>query len=1273
MAVQVVNEGTAAVSDTAVAPPSTSSTSSALKQESSPSDEKLMPLLLRIILTDPDEETTTATINNTATNNNNNLRDLSLTKAVSTLSTAQLLSQLALLDDFRRSPENNLYQRVRALFFLYAVHRFHLPERRRVFEKRRLNGKSGDGESSKSETHEGVEKTNNQNENGKTKDATFICRKGYSALVDRRFDDAIDHFLEWVSSSSSTMTLSTDEEDDCITDNEKGGRFYPVPRTTSLISNLTFSRHGPSPITTTTTAATAAVDDASLSRGHSSSIASSSTSSSHVSDEVTTPPPPMAKQHSTKEHSKTTTNASTPQHQQQQTLLLPSEATSSALAKSYRSLAFQTLADQVKRSVRSHDGNEWMFNVADVGDTPLSWSEELLLEGSGEEEDEPMLVERTPVRMDLSHSCWSDIFFLGMDYPEAARVVNCSVDLAVHQRETGVQQREPTPPIECRLQLTTTNPGTIQLRSIDLNASVVMTHVSQVFDFGADYLGLLKAGLVASGIVPPGLEEACVKNGQDMPLSELLVNMLPPSQQHLKVGLELTTFVKNIPKGSRLAVSTNLLGSIISVGMRATKQTACMDGPLCEEERRLVAARAILGEWIGGSGGGWQDSGGVWPGLKLIHGVKSRLGDPEYGVSRGRLLPKHKLLNEEDAPPSLLKALENSLVLVHGGQSMNVGPVLEMVTEKYLLRDEEEWHARHRSIEILDEMMEAFRRSDVKEIGRCTTENFLGPVRSVIPWATNKYTETLIERVASRFGDRFWGFCMHGGASGGGMGFIFDPSAKEEAVQVLGDIMLQTKKEMEHCVPFAMDPCVFDYKVNDHGTVAQLCQRNDLPELLQHRSKSTESQLGSSTQLNLDALLVEQGFDMSAQEQIRSDLKDGRIGLAKNRLSQDCEVKDVIADDVIVVDEDSITDSMLAIGQEALRSGTVGVVTLAAGVGSRWTNGAGVVKALNPYCCIGGKHSSFLDVHLAKNRRVSAEVGMRIPHVFTTSWMTDLPITEHFDSMDKDESIYISTGKSIGLRMIPMVKDLQCLWEEQPRLDEQAQKVRDSVHTALASWAQAAGEASDYRDNVPQQCLSPVGHWYEIPNMLLNGTLAKMLEDRPQLKTLMLHNIDTIGATVDAGIIGKFLETKSTLAYEVVPRCVDDMGGGLCKIDDKVRLVEGLALATEEDELKFSYYNSLTTWIDIDSLLDKFGLTRNDILERSDRIPSAINNFSRRLPTYITIKDVKKRLGKGHEDIHPVCQYEKLWGDMSSMDDCSFFVVPRIRGQQLKDISQLDG
>ncbi len=43
----------------------------------------------------------------------------------------------------------------------------------------------------------------------------------------------------------------------------------------------------------------------------------------------------------------------------------------------------------------------------------------------------PILREATPVRMDLSHSGWSDIFFLGMDFPEGARVLNVSIDLAV--------------------------------------------------------------------------------------------------------------------------------------------------------------------------------------------------------------------------------------------------------------------------------------------------------------------------------------------------------------------------------------------------------------------------------------------------------------------------------------------------------------------------------------------------------------------------------------------------------------------------------------------------------------------------------------------------------------------------------------------------------------------------------------------------------------------------------------------------------------------------
>jgi hypothetical protein len=51
----------------------------------------------------------------------------------------------------------------------------------------------------------------------------------------------------------------------------------------------------------------------------------------------------------------------------------------------------------------------------------------------------------------------------------------------------------------------------------------------------------------------------------------------------------------------------------------------------------------------------------------------SKEGDPEFGISRGRLLPSHHQLKDEEAPDSLLHSLEKSLILVHGGMAQNVG------------------------------------------------------------------------------------------------------------------------------------------------------------------------------------------------------------------------------------------------------------------------------------------------------------------------------------------------------------------------------------------------------------------------------------------------------------------------------------------------------------------------------------------------------------------------------------------------------------------------
>src|SRR5438067_7476728 len=89
----------------------------------------------------------------------------------------------------------------------------------------------------------------------------------------------------------------------------------------------------------------------------------------------------------------------------------PKDGISSALAAAYYRLAFQTLADQVRRSVRSVQGNQWMFRMGHPADQPLRIRPELL-RLDPRDGTFPLLRESTPVRMDLTHCGWSDIFFL---------------------------------------------------------------------------------------------------------------------------------------------------------------------------------------------------------------------------------------------------------------------------------------------------------------------------------------------------------------------------------------------------------------------------------------------------------------------------------------------------------------------------------------------------------------------------------------------------------------------------------------------------------------------------------------------------------------------------------------------------------------------------------------------------------------------------------------------------------------------------------------------
>ena len=973
-----------------------------------------------------------------------------------------------------------------------------------------------------------------------------------------------------------------------------------------------------------------------------------------------------------------------------------SDPIASALAAAYYGLGFQVLAAQVQRSVRSICGNRWMFRVGHTLDYPLRIRPELIeRDATGKY---PVLVEDTPVRLDLCHSGWSDIFFLGMDFPEGARVLNISVDLAIVGRDST-----PTPPIRCFFRVI--EQPVLRVVSVDLGASADFVEVGDIFDFGRDYLGLLKAALVASGIVPSGLE------GSHQSLVPLLEALVGPGR-----GIELVSHVNGIPKGSRLAVSTNLLGGLIAVCMRATGQLANLTGTPSESERRLVAGRAILGEWLGGSGGGWQDSGGLWPGIKTIEGVVTDENDVEFRSSRGRLMPSHQVLGVEVVPASSRIGLQASLVMVHGGLSANVGPILEMVTERFLIANAADWSARQHLMRLFEEIRGALTQGDIQRLGRLTTEAFEGPLRAIIPWVTNAYTERLIQGMREHYAERFWGFCMLGGMSGGGMGFLFAPEVRNEAEAKLVELMQREKGRFDSCLPFAMTPCAYRVAINEVGTTATLRTadsavmsakyylqmlpkwfrsadgqtvakwRSEIDALSGQESGFHEQLIGAllpkeeaaagARAEQVDCLLSENGFDPQQHERFRAELLAGSIGLAKNQLPVDWLVEDAQVGDV--TSSSQILPSAVELGEQALRAGEVAIITLAGGVGSRWTQGAGTVKALHPFAPFRGKFRSFIELHLAKSRRSARLWGTRPLHVFSTSYLTHRVIEAALELegfYGYREHVLLSPSRSIGLRLVPTTRDLLYTWHHQvhQQLELRKQKALDSSRKGLLDWVGASGEASDYLDNTAAQCVHPLGHWYEVANLLLNGTLLKLKQQNPGLKYLMLQNLDTLGANLDPAWLGQHIAANHELSFEVMQRRFEDKGGGLARVAGRLRLVEGLAFANDEDEAKLSYYNSLTTWISVDALLRLFGINWES-LEDKAKVRSSVRALAARVPTYVTLKEVKRRWGKAQEDVLLVAQFEKLWGDMSALElaKVGYFDVPRVRGQQLKDVAQLD-
>ena len=104
-----------------------------------------------------------------------------------------------------------------------------------------------------------------------------------------------------------------------------------------------------------------------------------------------------------------------------------------------------------------------------------------------------------------------------------------------------------------------------------------------------------------------------------------------------------------------------------------------------------------------------------------------------------------------------------------------------------------------------------------------------------------------------------------------------------------------------------------------------------------------------------------------------------------------------------------------------------------------------------------------------------------------------------------------------------MERDLRFAWEEMPQqlLDEQAQKVRESLHATLIEWARQAGEGGDYTGQpAARSACTRWGTGTRSPTCCATARWLRLLAEYPRLNYLMVHNIDTVGADRGRGPAG---------------------------------------------------------------------------------------------------------------------------------------------------------
>jgi UTP--glucose-1-phosphate uridylyltransferase len=267
------------------------------------------------------------------------------------------------------------------------------------------------------------------------------------------------------------------------------------------------------------------------------------------------------------------------------------------------------------------------------------------------------------------------------------------------------------------------------------------------------------------------------------------------------------------------------------------------------------------------------------------------------------------------------------------------------------------------------------------------------------------------------------------------------------------------------------------------------------------------------------------------------------------------------------------------LGAAALRRGEVGLVVLAGGMATRM---GGVVKALVE--AVDGL--TFLDIRLREMDVVERRYGRRAPLLVMTSAATDGPIREALGDR--------ADGTAIGLF-------------------QQGVALRETPEGDV--FRDDAGNPSEYAQ----------GHGDLVDAVRDSGLLGRFVDGGGT--TLMLANLDNLGATLDAAVVGWHLAHDAALSCEVVA-AGGDRGGWPVRWNGRPVILEEFRLPPGFDASSAGVFNTNTFHADARALLHHDGEW-----------------------TWFTVEKTV--------DGRPAIQRERLLGELTSHLATRFVQVPR--------------